>query len=237
MNSSFFFILLITIQLSGGFVFSQFQDSLKDRFKERQPFLNVLKINPLPIVWGSVPFTSEYRVVLEYVTGSQQSSQVSIAYLAKNWMFKLDTSVAAEGLIIRGFRFQGTFKFYMNNSMPVLANLINDNPYAPLGPYLAPHVSFATAKITYDYWNSRYYYIRGNQFNVALLAGYQFTILNVIAVDLFTGLGYKNNEWITREANKITKIDLRKELGDGWLIRNYVGPIKTYLGFNIGVVY
>ena len=48
----------------------------------------VLKTNPLSVLWGSIPLTSEYMVVYEFVTAPQQSSQIGLSYITKSPVLK-----------------------------------------------------------------------------------------------------------------------------------------------------
>lgn len=223
-------------EIGTGYAYAQQIDSIKRKLDEKQPFLNVLKTNPFPILTGPIPlFTSEYRLVIEYVTGPQTSSQISASYLDKN-IFIRNFFDTADKFIISGFRFQATFKFFLNQTLPVLSG-INPQDYSPNGLYIAPHVSYAHAKGTTAFLNSLDIYVRGTQFNISAMLGYQLVLNQAVAFDVFTGIGYKYNEFILNLPNQTKPIDIKDVYGDTFITSLMLFPVKIYLGFNAGIVF
>lgn len=64
-----------------------------------------------------------------------------------------------------------------------------------------------------------------------MLVGYQMFLFPELAIDVFTGLGYKNNQWI-EYYSPIRQYPI--DLGFGGL---YNSHLKLTLGFNIGLAF
>lgn len=193
---------------------------------------------------GVMPiFTSEYRLLIEIPDGPTRSAQIGFSYLGKGLIIRLaenDTLKKNPNAIylrsvISGFRVQASYRFYFNDWMHAIG--LSDEPiYAPRGFYLSPHVSYATAKVTYKFANQYDIYKRANHFNVNLLSGCQFTLFRKFSTDLFVGVGYKQNLWYMRNQNIIKQVPPPEELED--FMKNsplrYSGPLKISLGINFG---
>ena len=195
-----------------------------------QTVSTVIKTNPLAVLWGSIPFTSEYRFMIELTSSKKQSDQIGISYLGKSPVLKLfeDTIENLNLLIVRGIRFQGAHKFYINK-LGIYFGLPGSE-YAPNGLYLSPHLSYSTAKFSTKFFNSRDVFIRTTHFNVNLLLGYQL-IREYWALDFFAGMGYKNNIWIEHDQQNSININT-SDFGP-----LYNSPVKLNLGFNVGFVF
>ncbi len=181
----------------------------------------IIKTNPLGPLAGSVFLTSEYLLSMEFVSSSFQSSQISVSYMGKSPILKtLEDSVPdLELLIIRGYRIQISHRFYM----------FKKQNYAPLGFYLSPHTSFTGIKVSTRYQNSMDNYIRISHFNMNLLAGFQLIINEDQVIDMYMGLGYKNNFW--EEHQSQTTISINADDLWPW----YYNPIKFTIGFKVGI--
>ncbi|MCF8298519.1 MAG: hypothetical protein K9J13_13310 [Saprospiraceae bacterium] len=220
-------IILIFFQLS---VYSQFNNSSKKDSiydKKLNPFLygDIIKTNPLPIIWGVIPFTSEYKLIYEMVTQPKQSISLGASYLGKTILWDLfqDTTQTVYGqpeIKISGYRVQGMYKFYFTNK------------YAPRGLFIGPHISYSSAKYTYQQTQINYNYLKISHFNVNCLIGYQDVIFDLISIELFVGAGYKNNIW---EEHK-TKTNFRV-IKDNDMSNFYNSHQKFMAGFNIGVAF
>ncbi|MBL4624670.1 MAG: hypothetical protein JKY42_05975 [Flavobacteriales bacterium] len=193
----------------------------------------VIKGNPFSILAGVIPLTSEYRLITEYAVSKNQSIQLGLSYLGKSPFLSLieastpNNNAFNQKFIVRGYRIQTSHKYYFSQ----LGDKFNRSDFlAPQGFYLSPHVSFSSAKIYNQYLQVYDAWMRVTQFNASLLFGGQL-FLGSIAIDLFTGLGYKKNEWSLRESpTQIIIIDP----DDLDLPPSYGGSIKFSLGFNIG---
>lgn len=174
----------------------------------------VVKTNLLPIAWGPIPFTGEYRLVGEAVTGAKQSGQLALSYLGPSGLINLssveDTAGNKVGIVISGYRIQGTYKFY----------LTKDD--APKGFYVGPHISYARAKL-YEKGNPDNY-IKADFFNLVGMMGYQAISSGGFAFDLFTGVGYKNNSYSVSGSLNSEKFETKNNT-------------KLYFGFNMGIAF
>lgn len=221
-------ILLIFITHYPLFIIhSQAQD---EEIINPQAVNNIIKTNPLAILWGSIPLTAEYRVMIELTSSRNQSNQIGISYLGKSPVLKLfeDSIEELNLLIVRGIRFQASHKFYINKLGDLLG--LPYSEYAPHGLYISPHLSYSTAKFSTKFLNSQDVFIKGTHFNVNLLAGYQL-IRDFWALDFFAGLGYKKNTWIEQDQQNSININT-SDFG-----KFYNSPVKLNLGFNVGVVF
>ena len=213
-------IIICVISVISGYG----QDEEIGPLGDRQPYNpqtvnTIIKTNPFSVLWGPIPFTAEYRAIMELTSSKNQSDQFGISYLGKSPVIKLfeDSIDDLKLLIIRGLRFQASHKFYIMD-------------YAPHGFYLSPHLSYSSAKFSTKFANSRDIYIRATHFNVNLLAGYQF-LPDFWALDIFAGLGYKKNTWIEHDQQNTINIDT----GDFGELYN--SSVKLTLGFNVGIVF
>lgn len=209
------------------------QDSIREKPISPQRVNTVIKTNPLPILWGPVPLTAEFRIVREITVATNQSMELGFSYLGKSPLF----SILENGLnqnnqvkmYVSGFRLQMAHKFYINEVLEKME--MSDFDYAPVGFYIAPHISYSSAKFTYKSLNRYDVYIRGTHFNINLLGGYQTLIDDQLAIDFFAGMGYKKNTWTEHSPpNNIVPVDM----GLGSF---YNSNVKLILGFNAGITF
>lgn len=207
----------------------------KEILHQKHKALTVYKTNPGALLWGSIPFSSEIRMVREDVIAPQQSLQVGISYLTKGPFIRLiEQAMKANNpggmgnyeIIFSGFRFQASYKWYLND---FLNQLFSSDIHAPQGIYLAPHLSYSQAKLTFKPLAARQIYFDMIHFNTGLLWGIQLASRKGLAIDVFSGMGYKRNVWYVQNGpfNR-QQVDL-SEFG---LLLN--GNFKLYGGFNIG---
>lgn len=187
----------------------------------------LLKFNPLPMIWGPIPLTSEFRLGVEASTSSRISYQLTGSYLGKSPLFNLlmDSipNFSADDFYLRGFRGQGQIKYFLlkpTYKRPV-PNL------EPEGWYISAHASYSSANLGLK--GFKIPYIRMVHFNANALMGYQLRIVNGFYFDSFIGLGYKNNAWYEHTANGVRKVSLAD------LPPSYASSVKFSLGFNFGV--
>ena len=189
--------------------------------KEYRPQPLLIKSNPLPILWGPIPFSAEYRFVVEITSGRTQSDQVGISYLGTSSIWKIIEKAAKVPskyqLEVEGWRLQVAHRFY----------LISRRQYAPFGFYVSPLVSYSTATIGVRYYKQNY--LDFAHFNANLLVGVQMGRNSNFTMDMFAGLGYKKNTVLIHvNSHRIIPYDT-SDLGEF-----YNSHLKLILGFNFG---
>jgi len=211
-----YLIILLTI-INWNISFGQFinNEILKQEGITKKPL--VLKSNPLTILLGPILLTSEYKIAAEYATIPHQSVQVALSYLGKNiFLSKLDTLSSYYN--INGFRFQISYRWYLK---------LYREPDKLLGFYIEPHASISNAYLSIpmaSYKNNLFLF---SYQNIAIKSGFQVAIAKDLFVDMFFGLGYREN-WLS---NKHTEESQKLNYDD---LMIYKGDLKIYLGFNIG---
>ncbi|MBN4049677.1 hypothetical protein JYT36_00455 [Bacteroidales bacterium AH-315-N07] len=194
-----------------------------------RPF-SCFKTNPLPILWGPIPFTSEYRLIYETAVSYDQTTMFGISYLGPNLLLytisKLDTSNRAgfDDFIIRGLRIQAAHKFYLSKKLA-------QNRYNPYGFYLGPYLSYSKAKITNQFGNVFNVNIIAHYFNIDAIFGFQYAFDDIFVIDLFTGIGYRNNFF---EENLLNQNSIFRFPVFPWDSVRYIRNLKILLGFNFG---
>lgn len=195
----------------------------------------VYKTNPFVVLWGPIPFTSEFRFVNEVTTGQHSTAEFGVSYLGKSPILKsIEDSLSVQSAFpikfkVQGIRFQLAYKFYLNKLFPRLRYA---GPFSPGGFWIGPHFSYSSAKITNRYLSNYDIYAQGTHVNFNLLAGRQMIISDTFVLDVFAGLGYKKNTWITNDATTNSQQSLTDDLPEF-----YTGPIKISLGFNVGIAF
>src|ERR1035437_4574955 len=86
MNSKLIFLILFLNLLYG---IASAQDSVKTKPINPHGVTILNKFNPLPILWGPIPLTAEYRYVRETVIAAKQSLMVGISYLGKSPIYAM----------------------------------------------------------------------------------------------------------------------------------------------------
>ena len=205
---------------------AQAQDSLVLKCNYPQKIHAIIKFNPIPILWGPLLYTGEYRLLTEFTTSKRQSTQIGFGYLGKSLIYKLmEDSLGGifgpQKTIIKGFRVQASHRFFPSRKR-----------YSPQGFYISPHISYAYAKLTTPYFQANNIYIGESNFNVNLLVGVQFFIARTVSVDFFGGFGYKELKFWQQYQNKprayFDPFDGQRSL--------YNSNFKFNLGMNFGIV-
>lgn len=223
--------LLITA-LTFYFNLFPFNSFSQDQFSKIDSFprpISLLKTNPFPVLSGPILLTSEYRLLYETPITHDQSITAGMSYLNKNLIITIFSPIDSafnqiwKSLIIRGFRGQLIYKYFLYNSE------VPKKKYGPLGVYIGSSLSYSSVKISEEFANRRYnYYMKISYFNINALFGFQYILFRNISIDLFAGLGYKNNiviENFTNQSQIITNpLNAIPELKH----------IKATLGFNLG---
>ena len=216
-------------------VFSQrTNDSLKIKLKAIQPYHVVLKTNPLNMLVGCIPFTSEYKVQNEYTILPHQSVQFGISYLGKGLLLKMAENAANRrpknkseiNYYAKGFNIQYAHRFYLNNKKNE-----SSNQYAPFGFYCGPMISFARAKIGIKNNTLSNNYIMASNIQICWMGGYQNSLSDRFIFDVYLGMGYKNNqltEYNSRRGRKTLPI---KD------VPFYGNNFKLILGVSLGFAF
>lgn len=183
---------------------------------------DMLKTNPLTVLWGAIPFTSEYRITYETSTAMNQYAQIGVAYLGKNVLLFNDAlrlNKNTDLYIVNGYKVHLSYRWRLTTY---------EN--SPRGLYIGPHISYAHTtfehKTTMQY--NDYAYIE--HFHIAMILGVQIEYLDIFYGDIFIGGGYKNNSWrnhVKHPGNKLIG------LSEFDFIYNI--PFKAKLGFSLGV--
>jgi hypothetical protein len=185
----------------------------------------VFKTSPTAFFIGGVfPFTSEYRFVAEIPTARTQSDQVAISYLGKNVLLSAiernSGYSAGDVFKVSGWRFQYAHKFY----------LIKKKKFAPYGFYVAPHFSYANARVSLGL--SRHYsqtYYDFKHFNANIMFGVQGGKVDRLTIDIYGGFGYKSNK-LFYQAGSYNYFQLdTKDFGD-----LYNMHLNIIFGINLG---
>jgi hypothetical protein len=221
-----FLVLWLIIPVKG--IYAQIREVNKVEFP--QDYSWVLKTNPLAMLQGPIPLTNEFRLVSEIVVAPTQSSEIGISLLGKSVFYSLfDTVTGPPKIIVSGFRFQISHRFYFNQPLRALQIYVPE--YAPQGLYIGPLFSYSTARFT-DSFNSRFdRYYRITHTNLNLIFGYQHITPSNITFDFFTGFGYKENNWIFHSPSAITNVSM----DDMWPY--YRSNLKLIFGWNVGYAF
>ncbi|MFH0894261.1 MAG: DUF3575 domain-containing protein [Bacteroidota bacterium] len=183
----------------------------------------LVKINPLPILWGPIMYTSEYRLNSEFTTSHTQSMEIGFSYLGKNiflWMVEDSLNNNQGKYKINGYRFQLEYRFF---PVPFTSS--------PDGFYFAPHLSYSNALITMNYLVLQRQFVEIAHFNINLKLGYELILDENKTFDFFIGMGYKKNRWWEIDGDKRIPMDI----SDQGIF--YTMPLKLTLGFNFGFAF
>lgn len=215
-------IFIVALIAFANIVFAQYTID-REKF-ENSKSRSMLKTNPFIMLWGPIPYSSEFRLMYEAPVGRQQSLLVGASYLGKSPFMSayermIDTSSSSTiRYTVKGFRFQLAYKFYF---------LSVDAKYRF---YFAPYFSGSWARISTRSLNNTNIYTEASYINYNIIIGYQTPLFTErLDFDLYVGAGYKQNKWSQVYNQKTTVLD-----DDGmYMLR---GPLKVVLGFNIGYV-
>lgn len=227
------FVILLSSLLSVMFcfcAFSQENQSMlsqtkvnKEDLKKMKAVTFILKTNILPIIYGPIPYTGEYRLAGEFLVGKKSSITASAAYLGKGLLYMATENAArsqnnngGQKITINGFRIQGGYKYYLYNK-----------PYTLKGVFVSPNVSYGSAK--YYYKSNPADFLKMTKFQTNLYIGGQVAIANRYCLELFLGPGFKINRAYETDNNSIISIDTQ----DMGILYNT--NFSLVFGFNFGI--
>lgn len=186
------------------------------------------KTNPFTILQGPIPFTAEYRFGIEVMGSRRLSYQFMASYLNKSPFFSLgfqpNGSFTARDFEFPGYRLQAQVRYFalkFSSEHKVSTMMIPSGIYFGLqGSYAAATLKFKSFSYPRQEWTN---------FNVAAMSGIQYMISDIVGLDVFFGLGYKNNTIVDVQSSQQRTVMDPKQL-----VGNYYGnPVKLYLGFNM----
>lgn len=193
------------------------------KFETPQKYRSTTKFGIASLFWGHVPYTSEYKVLHDFVNGPYASTQVGFSLFSGGPFLRSqnNSSPPSQGdkYTMFGYRIQATQKFYFTKSK-----------YAPEGWYIGPHFSYASCRFSTKNLSAAGYFIRLQQINACGVIGVQH-IYNKTVFDFYTGLGYKSNTDVVKNGGSglsSKSIDFYKNTPF------YSGNVRFLLGLNIG---
>mgnify|MGYP006908209112 FL=1 len=181
-------------------------------------YTNVFKTSLIGPAWGSLPFTSEYRLLYEVSTGKYQSVQAGISYFGKSPFLQSFMGSGGPSYFVRGHRIQYMHRFFFRAP-----------EFDPIGWYIGPMASYAMAKYSLYPWIYKNRYVKAEHSFFAIVVGKQVRWWKRFYMDMFTGMGYKKNRVTQFYPNNTTK---PVDLGDWDEILE--SNIKLTFGFNVG---
>ncbi len=198
----------------------------------------VIKTNPLAIISGEIPlFTSEYRLLGEYIPDYRQSYNAGISLFTMGPILRAalnqDSVFATSGFTSRdfavlGYRIQAGYRFY---PLYMLKWSYLSEFVPPEGFYLYGLVSHSDAR----------FFLRSDpntqiQFahtSITLNLGYQLLVEDDITLDFYVGSGYKSNQVLERSAAGSSVIT--SAFDESTFIYN--SNVKINFGIHIGYVF
>ena len=119
-------------------------------------------------------------------------------------------------MVVYGYKVGVAYKIYLRNAMR--------------GWYMAPVFNWSQAFFTTDFLRNHDAYLMARYVNYGLVVGYQLVDNARMAIDIYTGLGVRNNVMIEHSPGYTQTI----EDFDMYLTK---APIKFYLGMNYGFTF
>jgi hypothetical protein len=207
------------------FITSKAQNGSFDygKYETPQAYRSTTKFGIASLLWGHVPFTSEYKVLHDFVNSPYTSTQLGLSLFSGGPLLRSlnnnQPPTQGDKYTMFGYRLQGTQKFYLNK-----------NSYAPEGWYIGPHISYSYCRFSTQNLLQVGYFVQLQQINVCGVVGYQ-KISNRLVTDFYLGLGYKNNTDVVINGGSglsRTSIDFYKDAPF------YSGNVRFMLGVNLG---
>ncbi|MEI7596698.1 MAG: hypothetical protein WCK02_13190 [Bacteroidota bacterium] len=190
----FLFILAFVSLSFTSFAQRSYVDSIK-RANRRELSYLCIKTNPNAILAGIIlPYTSEYRLILETKTGKKQALQIGLSYLSKNLLmmyFENQSNTTNQNSTqaqsqptwhVLGFRFQTSYRFYFSNDYLTKSSF-----------YIAPQYSYGYCKVYESRFSLSTNFVEICYQNYNLLIGHQHYLSKRMCFDWFVGMGYKDN--------------------------------------------
>lgn len=186
---------------------------------------SMLKTNPLVPLWGAVPYSSEYRLTYETSTGLKTYANIGLAYLTKNIVLfegLLSGTIINSDLSFNGYKVHLNYRWILYQQQKGPAT----------GLYIGPHLSYAFMKIKYRRSSGLNDHAFIEHIHAAMLLGVQGKIFDRFYLDIFGGIGYKDNNWGNVVSNNQQRIiDL------SGLPSVYEDHIKLKAGLSIGYLF
>jgi len=189
-------ILISTSLIGRTGVYNAYVDTADMIIKD--PPKHLFKTAPFSLLISQIPITAEARLLYEGVHSPKYTSMFGLSYNYVSPLFSdsiesWKQSVSIEDLRIDGFRIQGAMKYYILNVLP-----------APYGFYIGLHASYNTVKIYFPRGSSnrkiyQNYYEKIIFMNTSVIGGAQVIFSKMIAVDVYAGIGYRDNTQITND--------------------------------------
>ena len=201
---------------------------------------SVLSTNPMSMLLSSeiAFFTSEYRLVGEFVTGQKSSLLLGLSYMGMGPILAAainqDTSMKQGGynsqnFTMTGFRLQLGYRFYFLKK-GIGPNHESYNP-ATFGFYIFPRLSYSKAEFYLTSQKSDR--LRIQFYNASLNTGYQFLVGKHLVFDVFVGAGYKNNQILEINGSSTSQMN-DPEIEESFL---FGSPLKINIGSAIGIAF
>lgn len=203
---------------------------LKPVVKKTTPYPHqpvLIKTNPFSVLWGPVPLTAEYRLMIEMPSSKNQSLQFGISYLGKSPIWALVEKKSKTGFhpldfVITGLSIQVANKFYFERKK-------NGSPF---GYYIAPEFCYSNAHISLSKFRAyRKTYIDATQLSANIIIGHQVGrgAKKRFTTDVYAGLGYKKNIWIYHANTFTTGPYNTSDFG-----KFFNSDVKVSFGINLG---
>jgi hypothetical protein len=222
--------ILLFILLLGSNGFAQFieEDYSKEVDVNRKIIVktNLLAFfaGPVRLLSMGLPESGDYRLSLEFTTNRFSSLQISASYIGKGLLYIISDAIVDDSLktsdlfTLNGFRVQLAYKIYPFSKWQA----------APKGFFFGPHVSYIRAYYHFNQSAPKYADYSTTYANAALIWGYQLFFGERIALEIFSGLGYRSY-WLRDEySGEREKLNYIPEYTT---IR---GVVKLYLVINFG---
>ncbi len=208
------YILIFALLLTLNNCFSQSNDALENYYKSNGL---IIKTNPIIPFYNEFLYTGEYRIIAERNLFGKHSIQLGAGYLGKS-VFLLAAEEAEDiKTIARGAKVYIAYKYYLISK----DNNIN-------GLYISPLFTYSTVKISTAQLNTVNYHIRGIKRKIHFHVGFQKTFSSNFTFDVFTGIAYKNSEYLENDisSSKVLKTEDFE-----------IFPNRAFfdIGFNIGL--
>lgn len=219
-KAQYILLFLVLIQASAWAQFIDENIGQKDIRTKRM----VVKIDPTLWFFGPIPGTGDYRVSLEFALGLKNSVQIGLSYVGKSIPTIIMEAMAPDSAgntdyTLNGFRFQFSYKYYP----------FGNYKSAPEGFFFGPHVSYTKAYFHDVQGSPKYSDYSVTYANAAIIFGYQFIANDRIAIEIFQGLGYRDNRIRNEYTGEEEKINYNPDYTP------IPGDLKIYFGANIGL--
>lgn len=204
-------------------------DSLFRHNAGREHSYEVFKTNPLAVLLGPSVITSEYGLHYEFSLGNKSALSLGASLLNKNIFIylseKLDTNATSGNSVVQiqprlkisGYRMQAQYKWLM----PLY--------HYPCALYIGPNAAFSTVYFSYQQRGYTRDFYKIIHRNLSLIVGYQHVVSGKLFIDLYAGLGYKNN-YVREYSTPATYTPVPNE----FIFTGIPGHVKISMGYYLG---